>query len=523
MDNCRNKAKKNFPFLRIVRLGIAVLVLGGWGGTAHADWEDSLKAAFPQAKVVETFDNLQDWHREKFAVNDYHYCPDYDSTCPKNADGSLSKWRYYTNKAATFEFSESVGSFAIGDQITGLTSGSAATIAQIWDIGGKRYIQPTSASNAQAMEFEPGETIQTAGGAKVGTMVAWPNFIANHGTDWVWRGEGKSLAMDLGDNDTPDVAMAGLGAQRLGVYFGDEGAVNGKTGLKKVHLFLMMKIRPTYFPLCQTGDVGCVAGNYRSLQVIKWFDFCSGFTDIDFWGTPEENAKGTPLNLAEYGLNDSIFNVYGGGLSYPNSIFIQEATNVLKVDGPTSWSYQRAIDPFDGSPVDPRRFFYVKANDNVTGSTYLTPFYQNEQWFGMEVAYDIGTPGNNDGTVDFWLYDASGNEVGHYWRTGQNHMAPEVDHYYNKITLGGNRRAVGTLSTANDGRFYYDDVIISGDRIGPSYFAALAAYNNPPATYTIADFLSLVAAWLTNNASSDKNSDNIVNTRDLGIIMSNWE
>ncbi len=43
-------------------------------------------------------------------------------------------------------------------------------------------------------------------------------------------------------------------------------------------------------------------------------------------------------------------------------------------------------------------------------------------------------------------------------------------------------------------------------------------------TYDNADFADLVTDWLqTGSSSADVNSDNIVNARDLGIMMSNWQ
>lgn len=43
-------------------------------------------------------------------------------------------------------------------------------------------------------------------------------------------------------------------------------------------------------------------------------------------------------------------------------------------------------------------------------------------------------------------------------------------------------------------------------------------------TYNISNFTQLESNWLgSGNAESDVNSDGIVNTRDLGIMMSNWE
>lgn len=44
-----------------------------------------------------------------------------------------------------------------------------------------------------------------------------------------------------------------------------------------------------------------------------------------------------------------------------------------------------------------------------------------------------------------------------------------------------------------------------------------------PTTYNLTNFISLVQNWLgIGNSTSDVNNDGIVNTRDLGIIMSNW-
>lgn len=52
------------------------------------------------------------------------------------------------------------------------------------------------------------------------------------------------------------------------------------------------------------------------------------------------------------------------------------------------------------------------------------------------------------------------------------------DHYYNKITLGGNiLDNFGVIQSPNtDGRFYYDDVIVNDVRIGPVYFSTLASF-----------------------------------------------
>ena len=44
-----------------------------------------------------------------------------------------------------------------------------------------------------------------------------------------------------------------------------------------------------------------------------------------------------------------------------------------------------------------------------------------------------------------------------------------------------------------------------------------------PITYTLTNFISAITNWLQiGNETSDVNSDGVVNTRDLGVVMSNW-
>ncbi len=58
-----------------------------------------------------------------------------------------------------------------------------------------------------------------------------------------------------------------------------------------------------------------------------------------------------------------------------------------------------------------------------------------------------------------------------------------------------------------------------GNQIPPEIYGGQA-----PKTYSISNFTSLVATWLHTGANPgiDLNSDSIVNTRDLGIMMSKW-
>lgn len=93
---------------------------------------------------------------------------------------------------------------------------------------------------------------------------------------------------------------------------------------------------------------------------------------------------------------------------------------------------------------------------------------------------------------------------------------------------------VGTVGTVASPS-YSDTGLSSG-----TYVYGVTAYGTPPGfgesakstvtantqvkTYGLADFVNLVAQWLQTGTglSADVNTDNVVNTRDLGIMMSFW-
>ncbi|MDD3498661.1 MAG: hypothetical protein PHH24_04155 [Candidatus Moranbacteria bacterium] len=67
------------------------------------------------------------------------------------------------------------------------------------------------------------------------------------------------------------------------------------------------------------------------------------------------------------------------------------------------------------------------------------------------------------------------------------------------------------------------DGIQNQDETGVDCGGVCPACETPATTYSLANFLSLLANWLgAGDEDSDVNNDGIVNTRDLGIIMSGW-
>lgn len=281
-------------------------------------------------------------------------------------------------------------------------------------------------------------------------------WIKDHGA-YKWGSSGKSLCINYNDYSG---GIAGYGPSRLGTYFGDN--VTGKSGYKKIYLFMMVKFGPGFFK--QNADK-----TFVTVGTLKMFDICSGFTAINYWGTPAEHAltNGTPQVNTEYGVDDTVFNIYGGGLTWANRLFYQE--NAFKanltVDG---WGYT-AVPEGSGRPLT-----------DSTKTADITDFYLQDRWFGLEIASDIGTPNNPDGSIDVWIYNDLGNEVGHFIATNYNKLV-YFDHYYNKVVLGGNRicTGYGACPAGQDNRWYVDDFIINNSRIGLKYFSLYFNRNKP--------------------------------------------
>ena len=449
----------------VINLLIILLVL--IASPCYADWQSTLEAAFPSAKVVESFDTLQDWTSNGVYSNDYQYCGDGDvhTTCPRNADGSISRWTYYTNRATTIKFTTTSGTFAPGDTVTGSSSGAHFTVENIWHLDGSYYMQPTFATYVYGVGFQPGEPITNGTGA-TGTMVDWPTYIGFHGADYTWRGEGKSLVMNLGNNDVSST-MSGLGAQRLGTFFGD--GVNSKSGLENPHIFMMVKFRKET-PGETTGgyfDYFDGTSNYKDVSIFKFYDICSGFTGIHYWGTAAEHAMLSPTDKAavtgtEYGLNSYVINVYGGGASTPTRLFYQNNLTTAEevADG---WTY--------GYPISNDRM-----TDASTNLTDIDELYEADDWFGMEVAVTRGDVDTSNGLLELWLYHSDGTLVGHWTSTNRTNMV-QFDHYYNKVTLGGNVRNTLVDLVGTERRYYIDDVVIDGSQIASTYFTTLASYS----------------------------------------------
>lgn len=443
---------------------------------ASADWEATLKSTFPSAKVVETFDNLQDWSANGLYPSGSGDSRGYDpALLPKKVDGSNSQWQYWANKYPTAIVGTiSSGPFQAGETVSnGL--GAKWEYRQTYVIDGITYLRMRDPISGSVGEFHVGNTLVGQTSGATATITGWPKIIANQGAN-TWLGSGKTLMMNLGDNDNEPGAMAGIGAQRLGTFFGD--GVTGKSGYKKIDIFMLVKFAPTFFGV--TGNQTDV--NY--ISVFKFLDITSGFTSISKYGSTADQVsieQTSPQTTTEYGANMSVVNIMGGGSSYAGRAFYAEnianatltpASNPATYYGLVTNSIN-LLNNDGGYPSGGADINKVYSSGSAAGD-----------WFGLEIISDIGTPDTANGTTELYIYDKSGNIKGHYSATGQLKLT-HFDHYYNKITLGGNRRSCQSLpcpTDNTDGRYWIDDLIVNDQRIGPAYFSALALFRSPDTT-----------------------------------------
>lgn len=340
------------------------------------------------------------------------------------------------------------------------------------------------------------------------------NWIGNHGADYTWQGAGKSLTINYYNFVG---APAGYGPSRLGTFFGD--GISGKSGYKKIHVFFMFKFRPGFFNL-KPGTTD----QFAYVGVLKFFDILTGFTAPGQWGNSEEFAIScnTPQVRKEYGINDTIFDIGGGGISTPSMLFFTENSFYATYEASSAcWDY--TVIPSHG--------------DRRTISA-LASKYLNNEWVGIEIASDIGTIDGNDGSLEMWLYDQNGQQFA-YYITSNYTKIKQFDHYYNKVTLGGNRFGSGydqDEGDSDENRFYVDDFIIDSSRIGPSYFALLNNQPTPTPTppsqsadlntdsrVNSVDFGIMLFYWnSTSRPKADINQDGAVNSVDFGLLMSQW-
>lgn len=95
-----------------------------------------------------------------------------------------------------------------------------------------------------------------------------------------------------------------------------------------------------------------------------------------------------------------------------------------------------------------------------------------DQWIGIEVHYKLNEPGKDNGIEEIWYYDANGKEHHLIALTNVFNRAIALQgDAMNWFFIGGNNSNTFYWGPGMEPRFFVDDLIIDGNRIGPKYFA----------------------------------------------------
>jgi len=281
------------------------------------------------------------------------------------------------------------------------------------------------------------------------------NWIADHGTDKVWRGAGKSLMLDLSQN----ITSVRKGPSRFGLYFGsnERGVANAyalsgtkDSGYRDFYYFYFAKFPTNHFP--RDGN-----GQFIYFGYYKFNTYDCGFLNIS-----------TPFNAAardEYGPSH-ILNTWKTGSSYNYDMIFTYGYRVNSVEDDSSLLYEA---------------YPCTGNGALSG---IKRFIDNNEWFALEVHQTVGTPGNSDAVTEVWLYDSTGTVRKVLTKTDGWVIEGGQDYSYNKFFFGGNQDFVSEAGL--DTSYVIDDFIMDDQPIGPTYFALL---NNQPLPLVIGSSL----------------------------------
>jgi len=303
------------------------------------------------------------------------------------------------------------------------------------------------------------------------------DWIGDHGSEYNWRSN-KSACINYPplycDINVDDVK--GYGSERLGTYFGDG---TPESGYHDIHVFFMMKFHDGFWALKEGSS-----NEFMWPPVIKMFDCVTGFENVHNYA---ENCCQSNIQH-EYGTNFTLYNAGGGGLSRPEKLYFIEGSDITSWDSDGNcwrYSYERNV---------------AMHNECRFDAEYLA-----HKWIGVEYHLNLGTLGNSDGQAEFWLYDEEGNQIG-YYNSGPVLMQTHFAYNYNKMVFGGNYQCAGDTECPGETRWYFDDLIVDDQRIGPKYYNLLnqqssLALNGAPAdeaihlSWTVNITLPVTSTW----------------------------
>ena len=247
-------------------------------------------------------------------------------------------------------------------------------------------------------------------------------WIANFGTGNSVTG--KSAIIDIG---------GAAGPSRLGTYFGN-GTPN--SGYSDIFIFYRAKYPKNEWPTAI--DSTSKLGSYVDGQ------------PLTYWMSWKSNT----LNMGCTGVNANT--ECSGAEPYSNYHIVPH----IKPYGSSTRRLYYRIEP-TGASTDSSKGLWT--------SGYDVP---REKWGGVEFHYRNYQEGSQLKTaMDVWLYDEDGtqHQVLAHGIFDYSGLHPATDKW-NFFFLGGNNSGAYTWGPTMQSKYYVDDFIISGTRVGPTYF-----------------------------------------------------
>ncbi len=161
-------------------------------------------------------------------------------------------------------------------------------------------------------------------------------------------------------------------------------------------------------------------------------------------------------------------------------------------------------------------------NLNQQGYSRSNPMpFDYERWYSVVMGVKAAT--NQTGSVTVWINGVKVAEYNNIYTVSSSNPDPTIE----QIWMNGTYAQPAYDIPAHTRKF--DDLMLTDnwqDIVNEGYLADPSSSNPPPpapTTYNLTNFTQLVTDWLkTISSPADVNQDGKINSRDLGIMMSNW-
>ena len=211
--------------------------------------------------------------------------------------------------------------------------------------------------------------------------------------------------------------------------------------------------------------------------------------------------------------------------NYTSATIAPGCTSVTEVDGSYNWMSADFTIPI----TDGTAYFAIKdlSSDNpyVTRIDYPISLEQNDLTPpSRSNSQPTGTlsSGTTQTTISLTTNETAVCKYG----TLMNVPYDSITNTFSSTNSTTHSQTISNLSDGNTYHYYVRCQDESGNQNPDDFEISFSVASPPHTAYGLSNFIQLVADWLKSEPptlESDVNGDGVVNTRDLGIMMSNWQ